>query len=74
MGLNGAFLAGDLFNLFVFFELLLAASYGLALRGAAGALRRPALHRHEPDRVVAVPDRRRLILGSPARSTWPTWR
>ncbi|WP_225025972.1 monovalent cation/H+ antiporter subunit D [Xinfangfangia pollutisoli] len=38
MGLNGAFLTGDLFNLFVFFELLLAASYGLLLHGG-GQLR-----------------------------------
>ena len=34
MGVNGALLTGDLFNLFVFFEIMLAASYGLVLHGS----------------------------------------
>ena len=44
MGLNGAFLTGDLFNLFVFFEVLLAASYGLILHGSGPFRVRAGLH------------------------------
>ncbi len=44
MGLNGAFLTGDLFNLFVFFEVMLTASFGLALHGPESARVRASLH------------------------------
>ncbi|MBB6306067.1 monovalent cation/H+ antiporter subunit D [Xanthobacter tagetidis] len=52
MGLNGAFLTGDLFNLFVFFEVMLAASYGLVLHGSGIARVKAGLH-YIPINLVA---------------------
>lgn len=44
LGLNGAFLTGDLFNLFVFFEILLLASYSLLLHGGGRLRTKAGLH------------------------------
>ena len=44
MGVNGAFLTGDIFNLFVFFEVLLIASYGLLLHGGGRERLRAGIH------------------------------
>ena len=44
MGLNGAFVTGDLFNLFVFFEVLLIASYVLMMHGLGRERLRVGVH------------------------------
>ena len=63
-GVSNAFLAGDLFNLFVGFEILLFASYVLLTLGGTGARIRAGTHLRggQPALLAALPgrDRRRL--------------
>jgi multicomponent K+:H+ antiporter subunit D len=52
LGINGSFLTGDVFNLFVFFEVMLIASYGLMLHGG-GAWRLKAGFQYVAINLVA---------------------
>ena len=77
LGLNGAFLTGDLFNLFVFFEILLIASYALLLHGG-GRGSEPAPGCTSWWSTCWAPacscSRWGPSTGCSAPSTWRTWR
>jgi multicomponent Na+:H+ antiporter subunit D len=69
-GVSGSFLTGDLFNLYVWFEVILIASFGLLVLGA-GPERLDATLKYVVLNFVATTF---LLIGIAAPSTWPIWR
>ena len=64
MGVSGAFLTGDLFNLYVWFEVMLVASFVLMAlhphqRAGGGGVQ---VRHDQPDRIVDLPHRARAAL------------
>jgi multicomponent K+:H+ antiporter subunit D len=74
MGINGAFLTGDVFNLFVFFEVLLIASYGLMIHSGGRARMRAGLQYVVMNLAGPRSSSSRWARSTarPARSTSPT--
>ena len=75
-GVSGAFLTGDIFNLYVWFEVMLIASFGLLVLGSAPsrstARRNTAFLNLLATTLFLVAPA--YLYGPSARSTWPTSR